>query len=124
MDTGVDTNHPDFVNNMVPGYDFYDNDDQPDPMLDHPDSTHGTECSGLIAVQGDNSIDVTGVAWNGKIMPVRISATSTADSFIADSERATSLRWAAMNGADVISNSWYILWLEGMLMPELHRIWF
>ena len=31
IDTGVDTNHPDLINNLVPGYDFYGNDDQPYP---------------------------------------------------------------------------------------------
>jgi subtilisin family serine protease len=108
VDSGVDTNHPDLINNLVPGYDFYDNDDLPDPALDHSLNAHGTACAGLIAAQGNNSIGVSGVTWNCKIMPIRISRTDSQgqEHFITDSDKATAFRWAASHGADVLSNSW------------------
>jgi len=108
LDTGVDSNHPDLVNNLVPGYDFLDNDTHPDPSLDHYMNAHGTACAGLIAAQGNNSIGVTGVTWNCKIMPIRIFRyrVDGTESWITASDIGTAFRWAATNGADIFSDSW------------------
>jgi thermitase len=103
IDTGVDINHPDLVNNLAPGYDFFDDDDIPAPYLGKPMGAHGTMCAGLAAAQGNNSIGVSGVAWNCKIMPIRIA---NADDFVTDADLATAFRWAAEHGADILSNSW------------------
>jgi subtilisin family serine protease len=108
LDSGVDTNHPDLINNLVPGYDFYQNDDLPDPALVHWANAHGTACAGLVAAQGDNTMGVTGVAWNCKIMPIRIfrAESEEKDDFITEADRASAFRWAASHGADVLTNSW------------------
>jgi len=109
MDTGVQADHPDLLDNLVPGYDFIDDDDQPDPSLDPWPNGHGTSCSGIIAAQGNNRIGVTGVTWNCKIMPVRIGgyrADQTAY-FISQATEATAYRWAAAHGADVIVSPWW-----------------
>ena len=113
-DTGVDADHPDLINNMVPGYDFWENDDQPDGspevLLDNEVYGHGTGCAGLIAATGNNAIGVTGVTWNCKIMPIRIETADSrielADRVCSDVEIADAFRWMAHHGADVISNSW------------------
>jgi subtilisin family serine protease len=97
IDSGVDLNHPDLVNNLVPGYDFYDDDDE--PMDEYG---HGTACAGLIAAQGSNLIGVSGVTWNCSLMPVRADLGG----HVPESDIATALRWTADRGADVISNSW------------------
>ncbi|MBN1975531.1 MAG: S8 family serine peptidase [Sedimentisphaerales bacterium] len=103
IDTGVDINHPDLIDNLVPGYDFFDDDNTPAPFLDDPLGAHGTMCAGLVAAKGNNNIGVCGVAWNCKIMPIRIADS---EDFITDADIATAFRWAAENGADVLSNSW------------------
>ncbi len=103
MDSGVDIYHPDLINNIVPGYDFIEDDNDPSPSLIDSSDAHGTACAGLAAAQGNNKIGVSGVAWNCKIMPVRILDSYT---FITDIDIATAMRWAAQNGADVLSNSW------------------
>ena len=103
IDTGIDANHPDLINNLVPGYDFFEDDNDTSPDLDKPLAAHGTMCAGLAAAQGNNYIGVCGVAWNCKIMPVRIA---DCDNFISDADIATAIRWAAQNGADILSNSW------------------
>jgi subtilisin family serine protease len=108
LDSGVDSNHPDLVNNMVPGYDFLDNDAQPDPSLDHPANAHGTMCAGLIAAQGNNGVGVSGATWNCKIMPIRwyrIQSNGTGET-VTQADVATAFRWAADQGADILSNSW------------------
>jgi len=68
LDTGV-SNHPDLAGRVLTGYDFVQGD--PDPSNDM--NGHGTHVSGTIAAQGDNTIGVCGVAWDGvKILPIRV----------------------------------------------------
>ena len=100
-DTGVELNHPDLVNNMVPGYDFYDGDDDPSPAEGENES-HGTMCAGFASAQGNNGIGVTGVTWNCKIMPIRMRIFT----HIPRSAVADGIRWAAANGADILNHSW------------------
>jgi hypothetical protein len=108
IDGGVDSIHPDLIDNLVPGYDFYDSDDLPDPALDHWGNAHGTCCGGLIAAQGNNGFGVTGVTWNCKIMPIRIwwRHDDGTTYWITEADTATAFRWTANKGADVLSNSW------------------
>ena len=108
LDSGVDTNHSDLINNLVPGYDFLEGDDLPDPALGYWGNAHGTACAGLVAAEGDNGIGVTGVAWHCKVMPIRIfrSDDSGEEHFITEADIALALRWAASHGADILSNSW------------------
>jgi serine protease len=59
---------PDFAaSQFVPGYDFVDNDSLP---LD--ENGHGTHVAGTIAEQTNNGIGLTGLAYNAKLMPVRV----------------------------------------------------
>jgi len=102
-DCGVELDHPDLINNLVPGYDFYDDDDSPNPLLTDPLDSHGTACAGLVAAEGNNGIGVVGVAYNCKIMPIRDAA---GDSYITWAEEAEAVRWSAVNNADILSNSW------------------
>ena len=103
IDDGVDSHHPDLAPNLVPGYDSRDDDDSPDPT--DPNDRHGTACAGLVAARGDNEIGVTGVAYNCRIMPIRIEFGEPNDP-IRETIFATAIRWAAVHGADIISNSW------------------
>jgi subtilisin family serine protease len=112
VDDGVDANHPDLVNNLVPGYDFLDNDELTHAERDNHGNvdSHGTMCAGLAAAEGDNYIGVMGVTWHCKIMPIRIAHTvdGSAEEYdwITNAETATAFRWAAAHGADILSNSW------------------
>ena len=108
LDTGVDSNHPDLINNLVPGYDFVDRDDRPDPSQQLPfpnaNDAHGTLMAGVAAAEGNNGIGVVGVAPKSKIMPIKI--LSGRRGLIGEDDLADALRWAARHGADVLSNSW------------------
>ena len=98
LDSGVDGTHPDLVGKMVPGYNFYDN---------NTDTTdvhgHGTACAGAAAASSNNGIGVTGVSWNSKIMPLRISDTAGVGYW---SMMASGITWAADHGARVVSLSY------------------
>ncbi len=67
LDTGVDFHHPDLAPNLLSGYDFvHDDADASD------DSSHGTAVAGIIGAIGNNGIGVAGVAWQVKILPVKV----------------------------------------------------
>ena len=66
------------------------------------DEGHGTFVAGLAAAQGNNGIGVTGVAWNAKILPVKV-LDCTATGRISDA--AAGIHYAARMGAHVINVS-------------------
>ena len=103
MDTGTDAAHEDLAPNMVPGYDFIDQDADPSPS--GPNDNHGTACAGVAAGIGNNGIGVSGAAQNCKIMPIRIIGSEEGEG-ATDVETADSFDFAVRQGADVLSNSW------------------
>jgi hypothetical protein len=104
---GMDLDHPDLVNNLVPGWDFWDNDDSPYPGVAY-NSAFETMTAGLIAGDGNNGIGVTGVTWDCKIMPVRIfnQISQWGAEGISDVNGAAAFRWAATQGADILVYGW------------------
>jgi subtilisin family serine protease len=98
IDTGVDLDHPD-INDKIysSGYDFV-NDDS-DATDDH---MHGTSVAGIAAAETDNEEGIAGVAWNCKILPVKV-LDNLGDGEIDN--LANGIIWAATEGADVINLS-------------------
>jgi len=98
VDTGVDYNHPDLIDNfdVAKGYDFVNGDD--DPMDDH---WHGTHCAGIVAAD-DNDFGVVGVAPGATLLAVKVLDS---DGGGWSSDVAAGISWAASNGANVISMS-------------------
>jgi subtilisin family serine protease len=96
-DTGVFSNHPDLAANMVPGWNFYDN---------NADTTdihgHGTACAGTAAAVTNNALGVAGAAGHAKIMPLRITDLNGYGYF---SMMVQAITYAADHGARVISIS-------------------
>ena len=76
MDTGVKLDHVDLAANLVPGYDFGndDPDPSPDPVFD---VEHGTHVAGTVGAVGNNAVGVVGVNWQSKIMPLKIATVVT-----------------------------------------------
>jgi serine protease len=82
---------------FVPGYDFVNDD-----SIAADDHGHGTHCAGTIAQSTDNGRGVVGLAPACKIMPLKVLS---AQGWGNSSDIADAIRFAADNGADVISMS-------------------
>ena len=97
IDTGV-SKVPDLkLTKFVNGYDFVN--DKADAS---DDNGHGTHVAGTIAQSTNNGYGVAGIAYQAKIMPLKVLAGSGGGT-IADI--AESIKFAADNGADVINMS-------------------
>jgi serine protease len=82
---------------FVPGYDFVDGDRRP-----HDEFGHGTHVAGTIAQHVNNGIGVTGLAYNAKIMPIRVLDENGEGGAY---EISRGIRWAAKHGADIVNLS-------------------
>ncbi|MEG3863161.1 S8 family serine peptidase [Microcoleus sp. herbarium12] len=120
VDGGVDYTHPDLDGNIwrnpgeipnnnidddrngfiddIGGWDFVSNDNNP---MDESLSGHGTHVAGIIAAER-NDFGITGVAYNAKIMPVRVLPKFATGSW---SDVAAGIRYAVDNGANIINLS-------------------
>jgi len=119
IDTGVDWTHPDLSPNIwtnwdeIPengidddgngkiddrrGWDFVNNDNNP---MD--DNSHGTHVAGIAAAKGNNGIGIAGIAWNARIMPIKVMQSS---GFGSSSDIANGVNYARFNGATVLNLS-------------------
>ncbi|XP_064474371.1 furin-like protease 2 isoform X2 [Ornithodoros turicata] len=73
LDDGIQTNHPDLLQNYDPlaSTDINDQDDDPMPQ-DNNDNKHGTRCAGEVAATALNDYCGVGVAYNASIGGVRM----------------------------------------------------
>lgn len=119
IDTGIDIEHPDLVNNLwvnpgeIPG-DGIDNDGngyiddvhgfnfahQTGSPAD--DQGHGTHCTGTIAAEGNNGQGVVGVNWNAQVMGLKFLGPN----YGSTSAAIEAIEYATKMGVDVASNSW------------------
>lgn len=107
LDSGIDRTHPEFANRVQTGYDFVNNDNDP-----NDDLGHGTACAGIAAAAGNNGQGIAGVAWGVRILPVKVlnSMNRATNTSVVDG-----LTYAADFGADVISMSFGVAATSALL---------
>lgn len=108
LDTGCDLNHEDLSANYVPVADRRDVIDGTSTPMDV--YGHGTCCAGIAAAVSNNATGVSGVAWNCRIMPIRIMTYSKGDveeKIPSSKDVVDAVTWATTHGANVISMSFH-----------------
>ncbi|MBW7913443.1 MAG: S8 family peptidase [Taibaiella sp.] len=117
IDDGVDASHPDLAGNMlrdvngnVIGFDISGNfgpapQQCPDAGCPNTYSSHGTNCAGIIAAEQNNSVGISGVAYNSKIMPIRAWVVANSGIIYTTSWMTVAFNTAVANDADVINFS-------------------
>ena len=120
LDTGIDLDHPDLVNNLwtnpgeipdngvdddgngvvddVHGYNALDQNGTPEDG-----HGHGTHVAGVIGAEGNNGEGVVGVNWQAQLMPIKIfsdQGRTTVESI------ARGVHYAEEMGAAITNNSW------------------
>jgi hypothetical protein len=95
LDTGIDAGHPEFEGRLLAGYDFVDEDDDP-----QDDVGHGTLVTGVLAATGDNAFGIAGMDWHCRILPIKVV---NYDGTVFDLAQGIDL--AASRQADVVNMS-------------------
>ena len=97
IDSGVDASHPDLQGQVLPGYDFVNDDDDPSD-----DNGHGTAMAGIIAAQADNGIGIAGIAPASRVLPVKVLDATGSGYY---STLAEGILYAVDHGAKVVNLS-------------------
>lgn len=97
IDSGVDLTHPDLFVRILPGYDFVNNDNDP-----QDDNGHGTHVAAIAAASSNNAVGISGVNWGASILPVKVLNASGNGTY---TNVAAGIVWATNHGAQVINLS-------------------
>jgi subtilisin family serine protease len=97
VDSGIALFHEDLKNKVTSGYDFVNDDDDP-----QDDNGHGTFVASLAGAETDNGIGIAGVGWNAMLMPVKVLDHQGNGTYLAI---AAGIKYAADQGAKVINLS-------------------
>ena len=131
IDTGVDYNHPDlkhkmwrnlaeeygkpgvdddgngFVDDSI-GWDFWESGPISSPVQDNNPigeySDHGTHVAGIATAETNNKIGIAGTGYNCRFMAVKVGGTQAHPNDIGFGFEG--IKYAMLNGADVINCSW------------------
>jgi subtilisin family serine protease len=102
LDSGIDNTHPDLVANLVPGFNFVDNNANTADVCGH-----GTAVAGTAAATSNNGTGVAGVAGQSKIMALRIASPDGSGGCTAYvSTMVSAVNYAADHGARVVNLSY------------------
>ena len=97
VDSGIALAHEDLKNKVLSGYDFVNDDTNP-----QDDNGHGTFVASLAAAETNNDIGIAGVAWNAMLLPVKVLDSHGVGNYLTI---AAGIKYAADQGAKVINLS-------------------
>ena len=103
VDGGVELDHPDLVDALVPGYNSKDALAQVDGGdVSDIHGGHGTHVAGVAAAIGNNGSHTTGVGWGFSIMPIRYTNDPNGGLL---GDILAGARWAVDHGAKCVNVS-------------------
>jgi subtilisin family serine protease len=100
VDTGVDLNHPDLKDKLLPGVDMVSDETCTPGAQDL--NGHGTHVAGIAAASTNNGIGGAGTAPSANILPVRVLDSTGSGTGV---DISNGIKWAADHGAQVINLS-------------------
>ena len=99
-DTGINSSHPDLSQLLsLPGKNFVDGSSNTEPI-----HYHGTAVAGTMSGYGNNGKGISGVTWNVKIIPGKISNASSGSAYYSD--MAECITYGGDQGAKVVNLSY------------------
>ncbi len=100
IDSGINSSHPDFnKTNILQGYNCTLGAEDINDCSDNVG--HGTMVAGIIAAQTDNELDISGIAGNAQIIPIKITDTNS----LKISSIISGLKKALETDCDIINMS-------------------
>lgn len=105
LDTGINANHADLKGKVLAGWNTVSDNSTVSDI-----NGHGTQVAGVVGAISNNATGVTSIAWNARILPVRVSDQSNGVAYLSDI--AEGLIWAADQGADVANISYDIAYSQ------------
>lgn len=119
IDTGVDYKHKNLAPNMVPGYDFARNDNDPMDVTSSQNPGHGTHCAGIVGATGLVDGGIVGLAPGVSIMPIRFLDENGSGDF---NNAVKAIDYAIQNHVNVISASWGAAVARSQVTPLIEAI--
>ncbi len=104
LDSGIDTDHPDFAGRLLPGWDYTDDNSDYEDLA----CGHGTKVAGIVGAVTNNNLAIAGVTWNTKILPVKIAIQIGEICAASLADIAEGLVGAADKGAKIANISYKI----------------
>ncbi len=105
VDSGLDTQHPDLINQVdsLNDIDFNEGDDDPRPLFSDERNSHGTSVGGLIAAEGNNVLGTIGASPEAELLGIRLTFSP-----VDDQTEALALNHMLLgdNALDIYNNSW------------------
>ncbi len=117
-DNDIDDDDNGFVDD-VHGWDFKEDDNNPDDVTGSANPGHGTHCAGIVGAVGNNGLGISGMSQQVSIMPLRFVDESGRGDFMA---AAKAIDYAVDNGAHIISASWGAAIGESTAKPIIEAI--
>lgn len=97
LDCGVQLDHPDIKNNLLPGKNFVNPKESPNELK----CCHGSHVTGTICAE-NNDVGMIGIAPKSKVIPVKVLDSNGNGNML---NVAAGIKWAADQGVDFICMS-------------------